>query len=653
MKIKYRPEIDGLRAVAAMSVVLYHSKIFISGREIFVGGFLGVDIFFVISGYLITSLILNELINTNSFSFMYFYERRVRRIIPALLFVMLFSIPFAWIYLLPSHFIDFSKQILLSLGFGSNFYFHYSGQNYSEWGPLLKPFLHTWSLSIEEQFYIIYPLFFFFIFNYYRKNLITILIILFLISLLFADLTSRHNASLGFYFLTSRIWELSAGAILAVLELKHDYKNKNKYLNFFLPIIGFFFIVHPIFFFNINNPHPSIYTLQPIIGTCLIIFFSNKYNLITKVLSSKLFVGTGLISYSLYLWHFPVFAFNRISKTTGNIFINEIILGLTVILLSIFTYFFIEKPFRNRKNNFKFLFSIIFISITFLVVFNAVALKDGFKSRFDKIYKFNNLDPEVLREKSWINIGDITTNDFFRKTYYNEIRDNFENNSKINVLIIGNSHSKDMFNIFNENKNLFGEYEFSRYPFTFRENIDLEINNLKKNSIFPKTDIILISHFYSIEDKEIDGVEKFIKSLKKEKKIILTSQSNVYNDGFVYKRFTRLTLFDHYLLKKNKEFVSIDKNLTKEDKKILNNLYFQNRKLSLIKNINDSLKRISNENNIKFLNKEEFLCDVKNFTCFGITDKYQKIYFDSMHYTIEGAKFLGEKIFQRDWFKIN
>ena len=112
----YRPEIDGLRAIAVTSVILSHA-----GFEVIKAGFLGVDIFFVISGYLITSLILNELINTNSFSFMYFYERRVRRIIPALLFVMLFSIPFAWIYLLPSHFIDFSKQILLSLGFGSNF----------------------------------------------------------------------------------------------------------------------------------------------------------------------------------------------------------------------------------------------------------------------------------------------------------------------------------------------------------------------------------------------------------------------------------------------------------------------------------------------------------------------------------------------------
>ena len=653
MKIKYRPEIDGLRAIAVMSVVLYHSKIFIFGREIFVGGFLGVDIFFVISGYLITSIILNELITTNSFSFMYFYERRIRRIIPALLFVMFFSIPFAWIYLLPSHFIDFSKQILLSLGFGSNFYFYYSGQNYSELGPLLKPFLHTWSLSVEEQFYIIYPIFFFLIFNYFKKNLIIILIILFFASLLSADLISRNNASLSFYFLPSRIWELCAGAILAVLKFKHNYKNQNKYLNLFLPIIGFLLIIYSIFFFNLNNHHPSIYTLQPIIGTCLIIFFSNKYNLITKVLSTKLFVGTGLISYSLYLWHFPIFAFNRISKTTNGIFINEIILALIVILLSLFTYFFIEKPFRNKKNNFRLLFSIIFFSTIFLTIFNTAALKNGFKFRFDKIYKYNSLDAEVLRKRSWKNVGDITKNNFFKKTYYKETRDNFVNSSKINVLIIGNSHSKDMFNIFNENKNLFKEYEFSRYPFTFSANVDQEINNLKKNAIFQKTDVILISHFYSVKDKEIEGLKKFIKSLKKEKKIILTTQSNIYNDGFAYKRFTRLTLFDHYLLKKNKKFVNIDKDLNKEDKKIINSLYYQNRRLSLVKNINESLKKLSNKNNIKLLYKDDFLCDIKNFLCCGITDNYQKIYIDSMHYTIEGAKFLGEKIYKRNWFKIH
>ena len=125
MKINYRPEIDGLRAIAVVAVIFYHAQFSIFDQNFFKGGFIGVDVFFVISGYLITSIILKELIITGSFSFKKFYERRVRRIIPALLFVMLFTLPFAWIYLLPSTYVDFSKSILYSLGFSSNFFFHF------------------------------------------------------------------------------------------------------------------------------------------------------------------------------------------------------------------------------------------------------------------------------------------------------------------------------------------------------------------------------------------------------------------------------------------------------------------------------------------------------------------------------------------------
>ena len=152
IKLNYRPEIDGLRAIAVGAVILYHAQINILGYHYFKGGFIGVDIFFVISGYLITQVILKELLQTGKFSFKYFYQRRIRRILPALLLVMLVSIPFAWLYLLPDNLVDFSKSILSSLIFSSNFYFHYSGQKYGAESGLLKPFLHTWSLSVEDQF---------------------------------------------------------------------------------------------------------------------------------------------------------------------------------------------------------------------------------------------------------------------------------------------------------------------------------------------------------------------------------------------------------------------------------------------------------------------------------------------------------------------
>jgi peptidoglycan/LPS O-acetylase OafA/YrhL len=261
MKLTYRPEIDGLRAIAVISVIFYHAQIIIYGYQPFGGGFIGVDIFFVISGYLITSLILKELLVTGSFSFINFYERRARRLLPALLAVMLVSLPFAWFYLLPSSFIDFSKSILYSLGFSSNFYFHYSGQLYGAESGLLKPFLHTWSLSVEEQYYILFPIILLFTFKYLRKYLIPIFILGFIISLGLAEWGSKNHRSFNFYILPTRGWELLAGSILAWLEIFKGRKSKNNLLNSILPTIGLILIFHSIIFFNDKMFNPSFYTL--------------------------------------------------------------------------------------------------------------------------------------------------------------------------------------------------------------------------------------------------------------------------------------------------------------------------------------------------------------------------------------------------------
>jgi len=252
MYIKYRPEIDGLRALAVISVILYHTKLNLFDREIFKGGFIGVDIFFVISGYLITSIIFQELKITGKFSFLYFYERRIRRIIPALLVVILASLPIAWMLIMPVNFIDFSKSILFSLGFSSNFYFHYSGQGYGEISSLLKPFLHTWSLSVEEQFYILFPIVLLSTFKYLKKYLIQILVLGFVVSLGLADWGSRNHPSFTFYVLPTRGWELLAGSILAYFEITFGHRSKNKTLNLILPSFGLFLIGHSIFFLMIE-----------------------------------------------------------------------------------------------------------------------------------------------------------------------------------------------------------------------------------------------------------------------------------------------------------------------------------------------------------------------------------------------------------------
>jgi len=389
MKLTYRPEIDGLRAIAVGAVILYHTQITILGQP-FIGGFIGVDIFFVISGYLITSIILKELLTTGTFSFKHFYERRIRRILPALLFVMLVSFPLAWMCLLPSNFVDFSKSILYSLGFSSNFYFHYSGQQYGAESGLLKPFLHTWSLSVEEQYYILFPIVLLITFKYFRKYLIYILILGFLISLGLAEWGSRNYPSASFYFLHTRMWELLAGSLLAYYEINNGYRNKNKTLNLILPFAGFVLIGYSILFFNDRMFHPLFFTLSSIIGVCLIIWFSNKDEIITKILSTKLFVGLGLISYSLYLWHYPIFAF---VKTTGLVMGDmtfKLLLIPILLICSVISYHFVEKPFRNKKNDIKKILILISISFFVLISFNLYVInKDGIKNRLPEIFQID------------------------------------------------------------------------------------------------------------------------------------------------------------------------------------------------------------------------------------------------------------------------
>lgn len=253
MKIKYRPEIDGLRTVAVMSVIIYHANIIVGNQHFLQGGFVGVDIFFVISGYLITSIILKELDLTGELSLRNFYIRRIRRILPALLFVMLISFFLAWKFLLPSRLIDFSNSIFFSLTYISNIFFHFLGQEYAADSGLLIPFLHTWSLSVEEQYYIIIPVLIFIIHKYYKNKILIFFILTSLISLLLAQWGSKNYPSETFYFLHTRFWELSAGSIMSFLEIKGFRANINKKkINFIYPSIGMLMIVFQFFFLMIK-----------------------------------------------------------------------------------------------------------------------------------------------------------------------------------------------------------------------------------------------------------------------------------------------------------------------------------------------------------------------------------------------------------------
>lgn len=438
MKINYRPEIDGLRAIAVFSVIIYHFNINIFEERILNGGFYGVDIFFVISGYLISSIIFKEIYQNNSFSFLHFYERRIRRILPVLTFVILCTFPFAWLILIPDNFNDYAKSIIFSLFFTSNLFFHYSGKAYGAENAELMPLLHTWSLSIEEQFYIFFPICLFVLIKFFRKYFLNIFLIVFFFSLFFAQWSSINHPYFNFYAFPTRVWELVFGLLLAYADTKIGRNNfiNYKFIDNILIVLGLIFILFPIFIFKkpdseiLGLHHPSIFTLIPVIGTGLIIRFAHGSNFIIKILSSKIFVFVGLISYSLYLWHFPIYSFVINLEILGNTNIVKFFLIFLTFILSIFSYYLIEKPFRKKSCSFKKVILFVSTFYVILILISVIIIKqDGFfEKRLPKI--FNDLSNFNILKNS----NDEACEDNKKLCKFNETK------SK-KIYLIGDSHA--------------------------------------------------------------------------------------------------------------------------------------------------------------------------------------------------------------------
>ena len=618
MKINYRPEIDGLRSLAVISVIIYHANINIENIQFLNGGFFGVDIFFVISGYLISFLIFKELSEKKTFSFSNFYKRRIRRIIPALLFVMMSSLPVAWIILPPSSFVGLSESILSSIGFVSNIYFHFSGIEYDAWKGLFVPLLHNWSLSIEEQFYIIFPLFVIIVFKFCRKYLLLFLIFSFISSFLLHLLMNRDYSSSTFYFLHTRIWEFIAGSILAYIEIKNGQRCINTKFNTFFPIIGLSLILYSLYFFNEGVHNLSYSLLSVVIGTCLFIWFTNKNDIIKKIFSTKVLVYIGLISYSLYLWHYPLFSFAKITGLVSGSLGKKIILAFILLTLSVASYFIIEKPFRNKNFVFRKIKFLLAIFIVILLSLNLTIIKKkGFPQRFSNLKLINSnyeIDNFMLAENK-ISYSTAHEKLFFLK-------------NKKNVLIIGDSHGLDTLNSFTLNKKLFSPYDFA-----FRSTFD--ISKLVDDNIFINSDVVLLSFRWN-EISSLSFLNELIIFLKKnDKKIIITSNSNEY------KIFSEMyTLIDKVVLFSSESF----------DYFSFKRLYFDNRTVNTNSKINIFLRDIAATNNIEFLNKEDFMCDSVKSECDYLTPEGHKIFYDYGHYTNEGAKYFGQKLYNLKLF---
>ena len=283
------------------------------GFDTFSGGFLGVDVFFVISGFLITTMILAEL-DKDKFSIVNFYERRARRILPALFVVMLVCIPFAWFWLLPSYMKDFSQSLVAVSVFMSNILF-YREAGYFGVEAELKPLLHTWSLALEEQYYVLFPLFLMLFWRLGKRWILFTLMLLFFVSLALAQWLYYIKPDTAFYLLPTRIWELLVGAFAAFYSSKQAVKIFDRAVSEVAGWLGLALILYAVFAYSKSTPFLYLYfTFVTTLGAVLIILFATQKTTAGKFLGNKAFVSVGLISYSLYLWHQPIFAFVRHKK---------------------------------------------------------------------------------------------------------------------------------------------------------------------------------------------------------------------------------------------------------------------------------------------------------------------------------------------------
>lgn len=434
--LSYRPEVDGLRTVAVVPVVLFHA-----GFPGLSGGFVGVDIFFVISGYLIGTIILRECAE-NRFSLLRFYERRARRILPALFFVLLACLPAAILFMLPWQLIEFGRSLIATALFASNILF-WRESGYFEASAEEKPLLHTWSLAVEEQFYIFFPLAILLFWRFGARTTGWAIFIAAVISLTLSEWGWRNQPDANFYLLPTRAWELLAGAGVALWAVRTPDKGPvtPRLWTKAAGIVGLGLLVGSVVFLNAQTPFPSLYTVFPVLGSVLVLLFAHHDTPAGWLLARKPFVAIGLISYSFYLWHQPLFAFARLTSETDHPqpWLMAGLTGLSVVL-AYGTWKFIEAPFRkadlfSRRR----IFQLSAAGIVASVVLGAGLI--GFRGLVF-LYPAHTHD--------FIAVSPLERGDYVKEPYIAEVENRSFDPERPKLMIVGDSFSQDFYNMIRE-----------------------------------------------------------------------------------------------------------------------------------------------------------------------------------------------------------
>ena len=627
--MKYRAEIDGLRALAVLPVILFHA-----GFELFSGGFVGVDVFFVISGYLIT-LILIEQIESGCFSFADFYERRARRILPALVFVIIISFPFAWAWMNQAQFDSYLKSLIAVSLFSSNMFF-WQESGYFAAAAETKPLLHTWSLAVEEQYYLIFPVYLVVAWHFGKKVVFRSVIFFSLISLILCEWAWRNLPEANFYFAPTRAWELFAGSIAAFFIYDKGVQKSNS-----LSVLGLAFIVFSIFFYDESTPFPSLYTLVPVTGVALIIIYGSRGTVVSKLLSTKALVGIGLISYSAYLWHQPLFAFFRLRVLEAPSSSQMGLLSIVALVFGFLSWRYIEKPFRNRsllKKSQIFRLSALsivsMISISFYAYHHSQNNESGQYNPVNKIKGAK--ENKYLQRESWSLLRERSNN-----VNYGVSRNSFDNtdwvsgNKKKRLVLVGNSHSKDLYNVLINSNEVSGSFEITRYG--------EQISNLNNKHRFwqspnyKASDAVIIVSRYS--KKDIKKLPSIIGRVKSEDKLIVIVK-NIFE--FPEYQAGSLSLIDVTRFKQGWEISGINQKYYK--------VFSEGVTSPSVELVNLKLEKISRDSDLILLSREDYYCKPSLSICEAVSGDGDKYFYDYGHHSLLGGKYFGARVDETNWF---
>jgi peptidoglycan/LPS O-acetylase OafA/YrhL len=451
--LRYRKEVDGLRAWAVLPVLAFHA-----GVPGFAGGFLGVDVFFVISGYLITGILLRD-IEKGGFSIVHFLERRARRIIPALYVVLVACLLAGWVLLMPDDLENLGQSTFATVLSANNVLLLLTS-GYWDLSTELKPLLHTWSLGVEEQFYLIFP---WILLAVHRRGWTGwVLGGMAIASLALAEWTMSRSPQTAFFMLHTRAFELLAGAMLSHLELRRGDLGARLGIRTrgALTIAGLAMIAASVALFDSSTRLPGALSLVPVVGTMLVIAFASEKVPGARLLCQPIVVGIGLISYSLYLWHQPLLAYLRVTSAEHPTLAMSLAAVAVAFPLAYLSWRFVERPFRQSGGWTR--------THVFAFTITGGALLGGAGLVMDRAQGFRHRVPEL----PVITDGDGRTMrraDYVDRVY--KLQDApFTDEAKPNVLILGNSFARDFVNCILENGYLPG-HEFSYHKVLWKDEI--------------------------------------------------------------------------------------------------------------------------------------------------------------------------------------